>query len=109
MKTAFSPVMLMNTRLNKTLHALAIPAGMLAVWLSFFVVLWASAGALRGYPALLAALLCAGVLWWRALQRSRRHAIVCGIALLLALAPPAFVILPMTAASLDGLPANLDV
>ena len=100
----------MTTFLDKTLHLFGIPARMLAVWLVFLLVMWGTQGAARGLPALLAAAVGAGLLWWRAARRgSRRGAVLLGLALLLALAPLAYVLVPMTASALGGLPANLEV
>lgn len=100
----------MTLLLDKTRRLFGIPARMLAVWLAFLFVMWGTHGAARGLPAFLAALALAGILWWRAARRgSRRGAVLLGIALLLALAPLAWVLVPMTASALGGLPANLEV
>lgn len=100
----------MTTILDKSRRVFGIPARMLAVWLAFLLAMWGSHGAARGLPALLAAVATAAFLWWRAARRSsRRGAVLLGLALLLALAPLAWVLVPMTASALGGLPANLEV
>ena len=97
----------MKTLFKKVWRFLGVPVHMLAVWLSFLVVLWLSRGAAGGYPAFLVALAAAGFLWWRsARQGTRRRAILHGAAMTLALAPLAYVLVPLASSSLAPLPAE---
>jgi pimeloyl-ACP methyl ester carboxylesterase len=100
----------MKKILQKALRVLGVPIRVLAVWLTFLVVLWISRGAARGYPAFLIALSVAIVLWWRHARRgSRRGAILSGAAMILATAPLAYVLVPLASSSLAPLPADASV
>lgn len=80
---------------------------LLAVWLVFFLVLWSTRGAAGGYPAFATALALAGWLWWRRTRRASRRGVIVHVAiLLLALAPPAYVLVPLAPATLAPLAAD---
>jgi len=84
--------------------AIAVPVHMLAVWLTFMAVLWITRGVAGGVPALCLAIAAAGLLWWRSVRRaSRRRAVVQGAFMLLALAPLAYVLVPLASSSLAPL------
>jgi pimeloyl-ACP methyl ester carboxylesterase len=100
----------MKNILQTTLHFLNIPLLMLAVWLAFLAALWVSHGIGRGYPAFVLAALLATVLWRRRARTSTRRAAVWrGAALLLALAPLAYVLVPLAPSTLAPLPADATV
>lgn len=93
--------------LVKAVRLLALPLRMLAVWVAFLAALWISRAAAGGYPAFALALLAAGALWWRwSRPRSRFAAVGHGLAMTLALAPLAWVLVPLASATLAPLPAD---
>jgi pimeloyl-ACP methyl ester carboxylesterase len=97
----------MKNILKKTLRLLTIPLLMLAVWLTFLIALWISRGIAAGYPAFVIALAVAGILWRRrARLGSRRAAVWRGVAMVVALAPLAYVLVPLAPATLAPLPAD---
>lgn len=100
----------MKNIVGKALRLLALPVRMLAVWLVFLLVLWISRGGAGGYPAFLLAALAAGALWWRwSRPRARLARIGHGVALAVALAPLAWVLVPLAPSSLAPLPADASV
>ena len=100
----------MKKSVIKVCKLFALPLRMLAVWLAFVLVLWISRGAAGGYPAFVLAVLAAGALWWRwSRPRSRTARIGHGVAMTLALAPLAWVLVPLAPASLAPLPADATV
>jgi pimeloyl-ACP methyl ester carboxylesterase len=100
----------MKNFLKKALRLFALPLRMLGVWAAFLIVLWISRGALGGYPALIAAAAAAAALWWRwSRPRSRRAGFWHGVAMLVALAPLAYVLVPLASSTLAPLPLNAAV
>ena len=100
----------MKNFLKKALGLLALPLRMFAVWVAFLVVLWVSRGALGGFLAFIVAVAAAAGLWWRwSRPRSRRAAIWHGFAMLVALAPLAYVLVPLAPSTLTPLPVNAAV
>lgn len=100
----------MKTILKKIARVLSVPARMLAVWLTFVIALLISRGAIGGYPAFIVALIVAGVLWWLcARQGSRRGALLNGAAMILALAPLAYILVPLASSTLVPLPDDASV
>ncbi|TXG01045.1 alpha/beta hydrolase [Massilia arenae] len=94
----------MTNALRKVVRFLTVPIHMLAVWLTFLIVLWATRGGAGGVPALCIAIAVAGILWWRSTRlASRRRAIVHGSLMVLALAPVAYVLAPLAPSSLAPL------
>lgn len=95
------------TSSNKVLRFLAVPSHVLAVWLTFLIVLWITRGVAGGIPAMGVAIATASMLSWRFARRApRRRAIVRGILMLLALAPVAYVLVPLAPSSLAPLAAD---
>ena len=83
---------------------------MLAVWLAFLVALWVSRGALAGYPAFILAVAAAAALWWRwSWPRSCRAGILHALAMVVALAPLAYELVPLASSTLAPLPASAAV
>ena len=100
----------MKILLKKGLRLLGLPLRMLAVWLAFLVVLWVSRGALAGYPAFILAVAAAAALWWRwSRPRSRCASILHALAMVVALAPLAYVLVPLASSTLAPLPASAAV
>ena len=100
----------MKIFLKRALRLLGLPLRMFAVWLAFLIVLWASRGAFAGYPAFVLAVSAAAALWWRwSRPRSRRAAILHAIAMVVVLAPLAYVLVPLASSTLAPLPANAAV
>ncbi len=100
----------MKMFLKRALRLLGLPLCMFAVWLAFLVVLWASRGAAGGYPAFVLAIGAALALWWRwSRPRSRRARVWHALAMVVALAPLAYVLVPLAPSTLAPLPANAAV
>jgi pimeloyl-ACP methyl ester carboxylesterase len=96
--------------LGKALRLFGLPVRMLAVWLAFLAALWISNGAAGGYPAFALAVLAAVALWWRwSRPRSRFAGIGHGFAMTVALAPLAWVLVPLAPATLAPLAADATV
>jgi len=86
---------------------IAIPVHMLVVWLTFLIVLWSTRGLAGGVPTVCVAAAVAGILWWRSVRlASRRRAVVHGAFMLLALAPPVYVLVPLASSSLAPLSSD---
>lgn len=97
----------MKDRLRTFLRALGFPARLLLVWVAFFAILWLSRGAGGGYAAFAAAVIVAGVLWWRGSRhRSRLAGAMLGSAMVLALAPLGYLLKPLASSTLAPLPAD---
>jgi pimeloyl-ACP methyl ester carboxylesterase len=103
----------MSTRIGikeifqKLVHALGGLLRILAVWLAFFVAMWASRGAGGGYVALGCAIVLAGALWWRGWrQRSRGASVRRAVVMLLVLAPLGYLMIPLASSVLPSLPAD---
>lgn len=86
---------------------IAVPVHMLAVWVTFLAVLWITRGFAAGVPAICLAIAVAGLLWRRSARAaSRRRAIVQGAFMVVALAPLAWVLVPLASSSLAPLSAD---
>lgn len=97
----------MKSFLTKFLHLFGLPLRMFAVWAAFLLVLWLSRGAGAGYPALVLAIVAAAVLWWRwSRPRSGRARILHALAMAVAIAPLAYVFVPLASSTLQPLPAD---
>ena len=97
----------MKNAFRKVVRFLTVPIHMLAVWLTFLIVLWVTRGGAGGVPALCVAIAVASILWWRHTRfATRRRAIVHGSLMVLALAPVAYVLAPLAPSSLAPLSAD---
>lgn len=97
----------MRNTLRKMLRVLAVPIHMVAVWLTFLIVLWITRGFAGGVPAMCVAIAAASILWWRSTRFARRRrAILHGGLIVLALAPVAYVLVPLAPSSLAPLSAD---
>lgn len=86
-------------------RALIVLVCMAAVWLTFVAALWASHGALRGYVALLLSVGVAAALWWFGTRRRAVGARVRrAVAMVLALAPLVYLMVPLASDTLPVLP-----
>lgn len=95
---------------NITRRALVVLLGVLAVWVAFVAAMWASRGMGSGYPAFALALLVAGALWWHGTRRRSTGARVRrAIAMLLALAPLGYLMVPVASSTLPALPKDAAV
>ena len=89
------------------LPALGLLLRFLTVWVAFFVLLWLSRGAGGGYAAFAVSVLVAGALWWRWSRALPRHeSVIRGAAMLLALAPLGYLLMPLASTTLTPLPAD---
>lgn len=80
-------------------------ACMSAVWLTFIAALWASHGAGRGYVALLLSAGVAAALWWfGSRRRTAGVRIRSALAMVLALAPLVYLMVPLASSTLPALP-----
>ena len=94
----------------KLLRLLGLPLRMFLVWIAFVLVLWMSRGIGAGYPALALAILAAVALWWRwSRPRSPRARVLHGLAMALAVAPLAYVMVPLAPSILQPLSADASV
>ena len=97
----------MKVILRKFLRALGFPARLLIVWVAFFAFLWLSRGAGGGYAAFAVSVVVACVVWWRwSRDRSRLASAMLGIAMVLALAPLGYLLIPLAASALTPLPTD---
>lgn len=94
----------MRNAFRKVLRFLTVPSHMVAVWLTFLIVLWITRGFAGGVPAMCMATAVASILWWRSTRFARRRrAILHGSLMVLALAPVAYVLVPLAPSSLAPL------
>lgn len=106
----FSSAGCLTKFLKKAVRLLALPLRMFAVWAAFLVVLWVSRGAAGGYPAFVLAVGAALALWWRwSRPRSVPARAWHALAMVVALAPLAYVLVPLASSTLAPLPANAAV
>lgn len=97
----------MRNASGKVLRFLAVPSHVVAVWLTFLIVLWITRGGAGGFPAMCVAVATATFLWWRFTRiATRRRAIWHGSLMILALAPVAYVLVPLAPSSLAPLSAD---
>lgn len=97
----------MKNAFKKVVRFFILPIYTLAVWLSFLIGLWITRGFAGGVPAMCMAIAAAGILWWRFARRARRgRAILHGGFMVLALAPVAYVMVPLAPSSLAPLSAD---
>jgi pimeloyl-ACP methyl ester carboxylesterase len=102
--------MKMKNILNKTLRFLTIPLQMVGLWIAFVAFLWISRGVAGGYLAFALTIALAAALWWRGKdRRSHRAAILRGLALAVAMAPPAYLLVPLAASTLPPLSSDASV
>lgn len=100
----------MKNFLMKALRLLGLPLRMLAVWITFLLVLWLTRGMGAGYPAFVVAAVAAVALWWRwSRPRAQRARILHGLAMALAVAPLAYVLIPLASSTLQPLPVDTAV
>lgn len=100
----------MKAILKKLLFVFGLLLRLLIVWVAFFAFLWLTRGIARGYPALAVSVLVAGALWWRwSRGLSRRASAMHAIAMLLALAPLGYLLIPLASSVLTPLPADTEV
>ena len=86
---------------------IAVPVHMLVVWLTFLAGLWITRGFAGGIAAMCLAIAAAWLLWRRSVRgAARRRAIVHGAFMALALAPLAYVLVPLAPSSLTPLSAD---
>jgi pimeloyl-ACP methyl ester carboxylesterase len=97
----------MKTIVKNASKFFAIPLLIVGVWLIFLLALLLSRGAANGFIALAAALCAASLVWWRRARRSARRGVIGnGVAMAVALAPLAYLMVPLAPASLAPLDAD---
>lgn len=97
----------MKSVLKRFIRVFGLPLRLLMVWVAFVAFLWLTRGIARGYPAFAVSVLVAGALWWRwSRDRSRIARTMHAIAMLLALAPLGYLLMPLASSALTPLPAD---
>jgi len=98
----------MKRLLNKLSCALALPFRMLLVWLVFLAAMWMTRGAAGGFPALAVSLIAAVTMWWR-WSRPLPRRVLHAISMAVAVAPLAYLMVPLAPSTLRPLAGDAAV